>query len=225
MQSRASSILEAAIKEFIATGQPISSGLLYKKYDFGIKPASIRAELNRLSDDGFLTQPHTSAGRVPTDKGYQFLVEKLLEELEEKEIAKEAPAVPPTKPLNRFVVELAEDLGVLGVGYEPEEGEVYKSGLHGIFAGLDMLTQREVFEITRDFDLLDERMDRLLNHLTGDLPSVFIGRSPITTSRHLSVIANIYQKGGDEIVLVAIGPKRMNYRKVIHLFKSLNHGK
>ena len=67
MTDRTAQILEAAIQEFINTGEPVSSGLLYDRYDFGIKPAMIRLELDELEDGGYLEQPHHSAGRVPTD--------------------------------------------------------------------------------------------------------------------------------------------------------------
>src|SRR5271155_5233346 len=76
MNDRASQILEAAIQEFIDTGEPVSSGWLYNKYDFGIKPAMIRLELDALEDSGYLEQPYHSAGRVPTDEGYEFYVER-----------------------------------------------------------------------------------------------------------------------------------------------------
>ena len=71
---RTKSILEAVIKEFAKTGSPVSSSRLYENYDFGIRPARIRSELNSLVKLGYLDRPHTSAGRVPTNKGYVFFV-------------------------------------------------------------------------------------------------------------------------------------------------------
>ena len=80
ISKRQNLILEKIIKEYINLAQPISSEFLEKKYDFGICPATIRTEMQKLTDKGFLCQPHTSAGRVPTDKGYRFFVDELLEE-------------------------------------------------------------------------------------------------------------------------------------------------
>ena|SRR3989338_2102097 len=217
MRQRTATVLESAVKEFIRFGKPVSSELLFEKGDFGVKSATIRAELNRLTEDGFLTQPYTSGGRVPTDDGYKFYVERILlddgEDLKTREIAKAGD-------LADFVREIAEELRLLGIGYYPEEQELRVSGLHELFAKIDIITKQEVFEIIKDFEMLNERIDRILDHLSGKTPRVFIGKSPITKSRHLSVVADIYDSDGEELVLVAVGPKRMDYKKVIQRFKS-----
>ena len=70
MNVRTKAILEAAIKHYIREGKPVSSKELAKDYDFGVKDATVRNELNELTREGFLMQTHTSGGRVPTDKGY-----------------------------------------------------------------------------------------------------------------------------------------------------------
>ena len=80
MNLRSKSILEAAVKEYIRSGEPVSSKELAGKYDFGIKWAAIRRELGILTKEGFLDQRHTSGGRVPTDKGYQFFVANTLDQ-------------------------------------------------------------------------------------------------------------------------------------------------
>mgnify|MGYP001608357463 CR=1 FL=1 len=78
MDERLAEILQKTVQEFIRTGEPISSSCLYERYDFGIRPARIRSKLQELTDLGFLEQPYHSAGRVPSDKGYEFLVEGIL---------------------------------------------------------------------------------------------------------------------------------------------------
>jgi len=75
---RQKAILNSVVGEYINSAQPVSSQLLEKRYDFGICPATIRIEMQKLTDAGFIYQPHTSAGRVPTDKGYRFFVDKSL---------------------------------------------------------------------------------------------------------------------------------------------------
>ena len=76
---RQNQLLNGIITEYINSAKPVSSRLLEKKYDFGVSPATIRIEMQKLTDKGFLHQPHTSAGRVPTDRGYRFFVDNLLE--------------------------------------------------------------------------------------------------------------------------------------------------
>jgi len=77
MRERSTQILEAAVREFIRSGRPVSSRELAKRGLFGVSPATIRAELSRLTRDGYLDQLHTSGGRVPTDKGYELFVERV----------------------------------------------------------------------------------------------------------------------------------------------------
>jgi len=223
--NRRLTILDAAIRDFIATGLPVSSSELYKKYGFNVKPATIRNELLALTDEGFLIQPHTSAGRVPTDKGYQFFVEHILR----NELAGKAEEAH-QHALNLrncadFVDRMADQLRLLSVGYEAEEKEMHKTGLEELFRHLDYINKEEVYEVANDFEHLDERVDKIFEYLTGGLPKVFIGKSPITRSPHLSVVAEVFQADDDQILLMAIGPKRMNYEKVLKAFKDIKHKK
>jgi len=68
-------ILNSLIKEYIDVAEPISSDLLKKKTKLDISPATIRNELQELTQQGYIIQPHTSAGRVPTNKGYQLFIQ------------------------------------------------------------------------------------------------------------------------------------------------------
>jgi heat-inducible transcriptional repressor len=87
--SRYKLILGAIVQEFILTAEPISSKTLSMKYSLGLSPASIRNKMAELERDGYLTQPHTSAGRVPTEKSFRFYVDALLELKEPAEIDKD----------------------------------------------------------------------------------------------------------------------------------------
>src|SRR5882757_9454741 len=76
---RAKRILSALVREYIASGDPVPSSLLVGLAGVGVSSATVRSILARLEDEGFVQQPHTSAGRVPTDRGYRFYVDLLLE--------------------------------------------------------------------------------------------------------------------------------------------------
>ncbi|MCR5482084.1 MAG: heat-inducible transcriptional repressor HrcA [Clostridia bacterium] len=75
-------ILQAIIGDFIYSGEPVGSRTLSKKYDMGVSPATIRNEMSDLEEMGFLTHPHTSAGRIPSDKAYRLYVNNLMEKRE-----------------------------------------------------------------------------------------------------------------------------------------------
>ena len=76
---RARKILYAVITEYIATGEPVGSRRLSRKYGLNLSPASIRNVLADLEDAGLLVAPHTSAGRVPTDAGFRLFVDALVQ--------------------------------------------------------------------------------------------------------------------------------------------------
>src|SRR5580700_8438690 len=75
---RAKHILYAVISEFVATGQPVGSRTLSKKAGIDLSPASIRNVLSDLDELGYLVQPHTSSGRVPTDKAFRLFIDALM---------------------------------------------------------------------------------------------------------------------------------------------------
>ena len=79
-------ILQAIISDYVKTAEPVGSRTLSRKYDLGISPATIRNEMADLEEMGYLTHPHTSAGRVPSDAAYRLYVNALMEK---KELSRE----------------------------------------------------------------------------------------------------------------------------------------
>src|SRR3954469_5599441 len=76
---RSKRVLAALVREFIDTGEPVASSLLVTALGLGVSSATVRSILARLEEEGYVQQPHTSAGRIPTDRGYRFYVDLLLE--------------------------------------------------------------------------------------------------------------------------------------------------
>jgi len=72
---RSTNILHAIINEYILTGEPVGSRTISKKYNLSLSPASIRNAMADLEEMGLLSQPHTSAGRIPTDEGLRYYVD------------------------------------------------------------------------------------------------------------------------------------------------------
>ena len=73
------SVLRAIVEDYVATQEPVGSRSLVERHQLGVSPATIRNDMAVLEDEGYITQPHTSAGRVPTDKGYRLFVDRLSE--------------------------------------------------------------------------------------------------------------------------------------------------
>src|SRR6266540_1539703 len=79
MESRKQEILSAVVREFTVTAVPVGSQALVTRHFLNLSSATIRNELAELADLGYLIQPHTSAGRIPTDRGYRYFVDFLME--------------------------------------------------------------------------------------------------------------------------------------------------
>lgn len=88
-------ILQVIVQDYIATAEPVGSHVLVERYSLGVKSATIRNEMAEMSERGYLKQPHTSAGRVPSDRGYRFYVNRLmhLPVLQEGEVLRMQQAV------------------------------------------------------------------------------------------------------------------------------------
>src|ERR1035437_6315511 len=76
---RSGRVLSALVQRYIESGEPVASSLLVTAAGLGVSSATVRNILARLEDEGYVQQPHTSAGRIPTDRGYRFYVDLLLE--------------------------------------------------------------------------------------------------------------------------------------------------
>ncbi|WP_372729102.1 heat-inducible transcriptional repressor HrcA [Nocardioides sp.] len=76
-EERRLAVLRAIVEDYVATEEPVGSKALVERHSLGVSPATVRNDMAALEDEGFITQPHTSAGRVPTDKGYRLFVDRL----------------------------------------------------------------------------------------------------------------------------------------------------
>ena len=76
-QSRRMLVLRAVVEDYIRSQEPVGSTTLTKDHDLGVSSATVRNDMAALEDEGYLIQPHTSAGRIPTEKGYRYFVDRL----------------------------------------------------------------------------------------------------------------------------------------------------
>lgn len=225
INDRTADILEAAIREFIETGEPISSGLLYDEYSFGIKPAMIRAELARLTNEGFLDQPYHSAGRVPTDLGYEFFATRTIDRNTKERI----PSDTLTEPFlagawDDFLEEFSSRLGAASIAEDIRDRSVHKEGLSALIDNLAWGSRESLRQVIEDFEEIDRRLRNIetLIEERGS-PQVFVGKkSPITESDDIAIIIGRYDVHGRSMMLVAMGPKRMDYEKATEVFKGLD---
>jgi heat-inducible transcriptional repressor len=224
MRERTQSILDASVREYIKTGKPITSEILYEIYDFGIKPAMIRLELGDLSHEGFLYQIHPSGGRYPTDKAYKHFVANVIE----KESKTEQKWIDEDKiedDLKGFMDDLSHHLGVLSIGFDVEKNIVVGSGLCELLERIPTDAKEGLLSIVSDFEAIEERLQKQREWMMNDSmwPRVFIGESPITKSKELSVVAGKVINDENEVIIFSIGPKRMDYERAIGIMKLISN--
>lgn len=228
VNERQKAILQAVIDEFIESAVPVASGRIVNKYHFPYSSATVRNDFFELDTQGYLEQPHTSAGRVPTDKGYRFYADAIFDSdkrlarkqkklVELSRVSEEEEFI---RTASRMIAELSH--GVACAGF-PKEELFYKSG----FA--EALDEPEFDDgVTRkNFAALVDDIDVFLTEMIDDesfsFPRVFIGNeNPIERARGYSMmISSFATPFHKEAVIGIIGPKRMDYQKNMLLLQEL----
>ena len=223
---RQKEILNRIVADYIDLAQPVSSEFLEEKHHFGICPATIRIEMQKLTDTGFLYQPHTSAGRVPTDKGYRFFVNNLFEKgiPEEKDFLKledliEREIGDRVRFLQSLTKNLASFSSNLALGYLFDEDLFWKEGWEDVLGEPEF---KETKVITDFADVIRHFEKEIEDIKINSGIKVYIGKeNPFSKVKDFSIIISKCHFPNDEKGVLAIaGPKRMAYDKNIN---SLNY--
>ncbi|BFT94567.1 MAG: hypothetical protein MNSN_07500 [Minisyncoccus archaeiphilus] len=227
---RQGEILKTLIKEYIKTAEPVSSGFLASKYDFGLCSSAIRIEMQNLIQLGYLEQPHTSAGRIPTDKAYRFFVNAMVEEVErskEKKIEKmiEDIMMKEIEDTFRFTATLTKILSQASSSFiiihHPGKDVSWKSGLDEIVKIPEFSNQSFVSEFLCLVDDLEDKIEELE---PSQEIKIYIGEEiPVHKMHNISIICSEMEYNDDGRINIAlVGPRRMNYVKNVSLIKNLN---
>ena len=220
MTDRQAKILQAIIEQYAEVASPVGSSLLAKL--FGVSSATIRSEMAELEHQGFISQPHTSAGRVPTDKGYRFYVNELApadykpsESRAERALeARVNSGGHPERTIRNTVdtlVELTHNLGLATIG-----PQLYMSGLSNLFGQPEFMHPAQAQEVARRLDNLEP----WLREAAPNQPlSVYIGQeNPIGRSAGASLIVSRFRSPfSDSSYIGVLGPTRQSYRDVMNL--------
>ncbi len=180
LSDRHSSILLAVLKEHITTARPVGSEILVEKQGIDLSPASVRNAMLELEEAGYLAQPHTSAGRVPTVKAYRYYLDNFLEEARVPQSAQTAlrQAIHRSqdpelriKSVARAIAELTENTVL--VGFAPHN--VYYTGISHLFHQPEFAEMAMVLDFSELIDHLDDIVARLYHRLNAH-PKVFLGK-------------------------------------------------
>lgn len=227
---RQEKILSQIIEEYAETASPVGSVTMAKL--FNVSPATIRAEMARLESIGLIAQPHTSAGRVPTDAGYRYYVNHLatsaannsnwLDEHTaenrgihalEKRVNSQSRADAAIRGAVDSLVELTGNLGLATVG-----GQLYLSGISRLFMQPEFMDTGRVQAVAK---LLDNLEPWLREAAPGEALNIFIGHeNPIGKNSEVSlIISKFVSPFSDKSYIGVLGPTRQNYMRVMALVK------
>lgn len=216
---RQQKILATIVKEYSETAEPAGSSELVEKYNLQVSPATIRNEMVVLEKKGYISQPHKSAGRVPTDKGYRFFINELMQrfELSEKErrmLKSELGKLQVAhEELGRSISNLlASVTGQAAFTLLPSQ--TASAGLSHIIKDPEFLNTRAAGEVAELFDHIDQHADKLIKSSKKEIET-FIGKeSPLPVPKNMSlVLSKIQLSDGKKGVIGILGPKRMSYAK------------
>lgn len=219
METRQRNILRAIIEEYSETAEPVGSHTLFEKYYLEIKPATIRLEMIDLTLQNYLAKPHISAGRVPTDKAYQFFVNDLMNE---KELSKKEKVIIDGnlkeigEDAEKLDKKIAETIALMSqsVGINKNDDDFYE-------AGLNWLVREPEFANRDNFiDLIDSLrdMERFFD-CDNSGTKVFIGEDNLGKKlKNCGLIVKVFEsESGAPRYLGILGPKRMDYARNISL--------
>ncbi len=226
MTDRQKAILAAIIEQYAEIAVPVGSVTLAKL--FGVSSATIRSEMARLEDMGLIMQPHTSAGRIPTDIGYRSYVNGITEAqmaelptgIDRSARAIDARVNTHAKKADRAIrsavdslVELTGNLGIATIG-----SELYMNGIGNLFSQPEFMHGNHVQAVAR---LLDNIEPWLREAAPNEPLNVFIGsENPIGKSSGATLIISRFRSPySDYSYIGVIGPTRQDYARVMRLVR------
>ncbi len=214
LTERQSQLLGVIVEQYLKTAEPVASGSLVDTAHLDVSPATVRSEMLALEEAGYLEQPHTSAGRIPTVKAWREYLKAVLPEamLPEKRrqaltrtlASEQRPDQDPVKALARSLAELLGETVI--VGLTPHD--TYYTGLSNlfnkpVFEALDL-----VRDVSAVVDRLDEAMQKLAPKVTGE--TVLLGdENPFADECGVIVIR--YQLPRSQPIVGILGPLRQDY--------------
>ncbi|MFA6512398.1 MAG: hypothetical protein WCV86_04730 [Patescibacteria group bacterium] len=224
LSERQEDLLKLIVEAFIDEAEPVSSKYLVEVHGLSWSPATIRNDMAFLEQTGFITHPHTSAGRIPTEFGWKYyLKQQRVAPLDAKEASALKRAAGQTKDATQRTKELAKSLADISqqtviVGFAPHD--VYYTGIanlvrHPEFQSMDVLS-----EMTGIVDHCDDVISRLFQSLQPE-PQILLGSENPFGAAAGTIVSRWGKKPHG--IFCLLGPIRMNYPKNIARISFIQH--
>jgi len=237
LSSRQNSILQGVIETHIETTQPVGSRSIAEKYALSFSPATIRYEMSALEDMGYLTHPHTSSGRLPTDHGYRYYLDHISFESPSAEplncLGEELSPADGEDRLEEFLdhvslllSSLSQEIGLTLMPLEEvpvsEKPGRLKLSLQGLPYMLEKPEFQDIRKVRNLLGVFEEKValtEWVLTRAEPEQVSVSVGREHSNGAlEDCAIVTARYAAGKNRQGVIAIvGPKRMAYRRIIPL--------
>ncbi len=222
MDTRQSQLLKLVIANHIETAEPVGSKFLVAESKLEWSEATVRNELRALEEEGYLTHPHTSAGRLPTAKGYRYFVDNLdLSEArptKKENIALEAAARSSgeTETARKYIAKTTAELGrgAVLLAFSPQR--VYYTGLSNLFNQPEFRETSVVVDVSAMFDRCEECLQDFFDKVDAEIKFFIGAEQPF--GDYLTVATF---KAADEALFSLLGPMRMDYEDIFGIMKKV----
>ncbi len=219
---RADKILKLIIENYIDLAEPIGSKFLVNKYDLGISAATVRNVMNDLEKQDLLTHPHTSAGRIPTEKGFQYYLDNLLNKNRlSKKFLQQIQSYWQNKKINKInkwkqtAKFLSQELNT-AVILIFNNNFIYYTGFSLLFSQPEFTDKKHLLNFSLVFDRLEEEVEFFYNNFTNSEIKIYLGHNnPLSSDCGLVGLKIL------ELILVVLGPLRMPYNRTMSYLNSL----
>lgn len=214
-------ILAAIIEQYVATAQPVASKILVDKYAFNVSPATVRNDMAALEQHGFLRQPHTSSGRVPTEDGYRLYLEQFVNKKPQKRqptpsmqrVVRQAGTPRElVRNIAKYLMKLSGETAVASL----DTGWSHYTGISHLFSKPEFNNVETLHRLSAAVDRFDDVLKDLYGEVDNETNIWIGGENPF--GRQMATVMVKYQlPNGMTGMLGLVGPLRMDYQKNIRL--------
>lgn len=222
MDKRKELILNTIIKEHIKTGAPVGSGVLVDKYELDISPATVRNEMAALEEEGYIKQPYTSAGRIPTEKAYRLYISGLKEKKMGREESDILASMLKEKNEQSFkqIAKIISKYSNNAVFWAFDRNNLYYTGISNFLSQPEFAQNNLIYDISSIIDKMDEIIDNNFNEFEFGTQILLGSDNPF--SKHCGTILTKYKFSDFAGLFGILGPIRMNYERNLSLIKFIS---
>lgn len=209
LNQRRAHILGLLIRDYIEHPRPVGSSSLVRKHNLQISPATVRSDFAILEQNGFITQPHTSAGRIPTVRGYKYFVQYLIHE---GSVAKrQAAQLKAARQHNRrLLAQQLSDLSGESIALVDRDGRYFVSGLSQLFNKPEFNDETTRSSIGELFNQFEKTANELFSQMNNDVET-FIEDKRLSAPKCAVMGIKVNSENNEPFLIMMCGPLRMNY--------------